>query len=516
MVDPVFAINSMMAKAKQQDEVANKTEKNKKVTSLDITSIQQKIVDKYAQFFNYMDKIDQSLEKQLKLVEKRVERELTSRIKDEKRAKEKAEKDQEALRYGRTQLASSVETLSGNRLASAVEAAVMPARPNLISTIPGATPINGPTQVYVPEIETQVNVNMGPHRLNQENNAAIFAEKFDAKKPDMSQQIPAGACAYMGDSEVHDTAKDAQHINEIQEELVRNSCNLNQEHNCAIQSANAGQTEVLVSPSVEVSATHPINNNYAPKDNFEQMANHEQVSLGGNASQGGSLEQKGAIPIQEQPNDVLDYELPPSDIPYEAVGLVDETYVDVDHEDEVDIENSRTFTGSELPINGALMVRREFDKTSYENTLLGIKRIMKAPDYLHRVKDDYTELLLTCGLQEIDMSVLGVSEREMLSKQHWIIHLPQESQYLCSRSDYVSYVGSLFSKALGFEVSVELRFENVHGMLPKSPLALAHIYYDEHFKDVKKALIEDSKFNELVTTLGLDVGNGHFDLISSK
>jgi len=108
--------------AHQEEAQAQVEPQKKNMDAQGVSSLQQQILDKYAVFFAYLDKLDARLEAQLKLVEQRNLTNFQDKEKDRIRAAAKEEKDQEALRYGRSKLQTDPASLRGNALASAVEA----------------------------------------------------------------------------------------------------------------------------------------------------------------------------------------------------------------------------------------------------------------------------------------------------------------------------------------------------------------------------------------------------------
>ena len=68
----------------------------------------------------------------------------------------------------------------------------------------------------------------------------------------------------------------------------------------------------------------------------------------------------------------------------------------------------------------------------------------------------------------------------------------------------------------GQAVTVEFKFEESHGILPGSPLALAHEYYDGHFNLERQMLLTDPNFQEIISKLNLNTEGAHFDLVMAK
>lgn len=578
--------------ARQEEAQAQVEPQKKNMVAQGVSSLQQQILDKYAVFFAYLDKLDARLEAQLKLVEQRNLINFQDKQKDRIRAAAKEEKDQEALRYGRSKLQTGPASLQGNALASAVEAA-SPAMPLVSSvTIPGASPIPGPTKVAAMELTAQVNAAMGPHL--PETMAHSSSAQAGASIPEISIPV-ASSKQNLNQAQIQN--QEPQRVNEAKpnskdlspfggsyNKAPVASLNQNAPTHVSPQS-NApvttyppvdtkqpqGQPVVAMSSNTNGSAIQgnmpniphgavnaPMNmgpQGSAPlpdsRGNFDPRfgavgyvdptnlggASHgngawsnQQPNLESNNQMPNQMEQAHTPPMPAQPmpaqpisfagdnvsNSNNGYPATMEEAPVVEAVPVGDAFYGSDLDDEVDAENSRTFTESDLNLGLSGRPTIGFDKERYEDKLLGIRKIMKPADYLSRVRDDYTELLIKAKLQEMDMSVLGVSVREVVSPNHWVIHLPQESQYLCSRNDYPDYIGGLFSHTLGQAVTVEFKFEESHGILPGSPLALAHEYYDGHFKQERQMLLTDPNFQEIISKLNLNVEGAHFDLVMAK
>jgi|GEM_PF-2955544 len=573
--------------AHQEEAQAQVEPQKKNMDAQGVSSLQQQILDKYAVFFAYLDKLDARLEAQLKLVEQRNLTNFQDKEKDRIRAAAKEEKDQEALRYGRSKLQTDPASLRGNALASAVEAA-SPAMPSVSSVnIPGASPIPGPTQVAAVELTAQVNVAMGPHLPDTMANSSSTQAR--ASIPEVSMPV-ASPKQNLHQAQIQ--SQEAQMANEAKPNSQAlppfdgpynktQAASLNQcapTHMGPQSKASVttyppvdtkqpqGQTVEAMSPNTDGSAINgngpnnlygavnaPMNmgpqssaplpdsrGNFAPR--LGAVGYVDPTNLGGASHGNGAwpnqqpnqmpnqMEQTNTPSLSAQPmpaqpisfaNDNVSnsnngYPAMMEEAPLVEAAPVSDAFYGSDLDDEVDAENSRTFTESDLNLGLSGRPTIGFDKERYEDMLLGIRKIMKPADYLSRVRDDYTELLMKAKLQEMDMSVLGVSVREVVSLNHWVIHLPQESQYLCSRNDYPDYIGGLFSHTLGQAVTVEFKFEESHGILPGSPLALAHEYYDGHFNLERQMLLTDPNFQEIISKLNLNTEGAHFDLVMAK
>ncbi len=200
-----------------------------------------------------------------------------------------------------------------------------------------------------------------------------------------------------------------------------------------------------------------------------------------------------------------------------------------DFDDEVDAQNSVSYTNSNLDLNLTDNLNSKFDPIAYEAKLLGIKQLTAPLDYLDRIQDDYTKVIVKAQFSEFDLAGLLKSRRRVIDANNWEIDFPGGFETLYGRPESQKEIVNKFAAAIGVNINIKFNFTGMgsnsnEGLLfnngecfyENSPQDLANRYFVELAGTEKQKILADKNFNDLLESLHLDLSNAKFNLVKKN